>query len=63
MTVIMKLEFWFTTNPVCVEINNCTNEEGKGNCVCTFSMEGRKFEKSLVSELGKNERENIFCYL
>ena len=47
---------------VCVEINNCTNEEGKWNCVCTFNMGGRKFEKkSILLELGKNERKKYFA--
>ena len=32
---------------VCVEINNCTNEEGKWNCVCTFNMGERKFKKKV----------------
>ena len=43
--VIMAQEF----RPICVKINNCTNKEGKGNCVCTFSMEGRNFEEKKSS--------------
>ena len=42
---------WTCNLVVCVEINNCTNKEGKGNCVCTFSMEGRKFEEEKKSSV------------
>ena len=50
---------------VCVEINNCTNEEGKCNCVCTFNMGGRKFEekKYFVRTGKKLERKNILLFI
>ena len=45
-----------------VEINNCTNEEGKWNSVCTLSMEGRDFKRKKSSvRTGKIIRKTYFA--